>query len=338
MCLMMPTELSILFLTPNKFTLMKKVLFSFLVLANFAIAQTPRINFKAPLLYPEGVAYDPKSNLFYISSVITGTIGSVDEQGNYKEVYSNKDLKSSFGIKVDMQNNLLWVCIADPNFSKFADSVTHKKMSRVIAIDLTTKSKTKDIDLAALIPGKHFANDLTTDNKGNLYITDSFSPVIYKVDKQSKATIFAQSDLFKSDDLGLNGIAWHPDGYLLAAHNTNGVIFKIEIANPAKITRVIIPSFFPGADGFLINQKKNLILVQNKGVNKIFELSSTDQWTTAKIISATAAADRFANPTTATYKKDQLYILNSKMNELQDSTMGFSKEFSLQLAVLKPVK
>lgn len=209
-----------------------RYLLAFTLVSFFSIAQADRIIFTAPKVYPEGVAYSGKTNSFFVSSVKTGTIGTVDQKGIYTEFYKDTSLKSSFGMKVDEKNNLLWVCISDPNYSAYSDSTTFKKMARIISLDLTTKKKVSDIDLAKLKPGKHFANDLIGDGKGNLYATDSFSPVIYKIDKAGKASVFVSSELFTSVSVGLNGIVYHPSGYLLVAHNTNGAILKCPLEIP----------------------------------------------------------------------------------------------------------
>ena len=63
-----------------------------------------------------------------------------------------------------------------------------------------------------------------------------------------------------------------------------------------------------------------------------------DNWKTAKVTAATSAEDRFGNPATATYAGKELWIMNSKFNELADSTNVPSKKFDLQLAVFQPVK
>lgn len=294
------------------------------------LAQTARINFKAPLFYPEGTAYHKGGNAFFVSSVTTATIGKVDAQGMYNEFYSNPSLKSSYGMKVDEKRKKLWVCTGDANYSKYADSATHKKMIKLIGLDLSTGAKTDEVDLSNLVQGKHFANDLTLDDKGNIYITDSYSPVIYKVDAQMKASVLTRSDLFKSEDVGLNGIVWHPDGYLIVAHNSNGQLFKIDLAQPDRVSKIQIKTFFPGADGLLWDAGGNLVLVQNKGVHKVFQLMSGDNWQTAEIKAYTLMTDRFHQPTTATMKDGKVYVLNSKMNELTDPTAPPSKEFSLQ--------
>lgn len=115
-------------------------------------AQTERIVFKAQLLYPEGVAWHREKNLFFISSVKTGTIGSVDESGMYKEIYKDKMLKSSFGMKIDEKNNRLLVCVSDPNYSEYSTPATFKKMARLISIDLNTGKKKWMLTLLNYIP------------------------------------------------------------------------------------------------------------------------------------------------------------------------------------------
>lgn len=311
---------------------MKKIFIHILFLFSSIqlFAQAERIVFQAPLVYPEGVAYNSTNRLFYVSSVTTGTIGTVDPGGKYLPLYKDSLLKSSFGMKINQAGDRLWVCISDPNYSRYSTPSTFKKMARVISIDVNTGKKVSDIDLAKLWPGKHFANDLTLDNAGNLYVTDSYSPVIYKIDAKGKASVFSSSDLFKSEDVGLNGIAWHPGGFLLVAHNTDGILFKIDTKDPKKVSKIKLDTFFPGADGLLWEDPNNLVLVQNKGVNKAFRLSSTDNWASATVNASTMAQDRFQNPTTAAMQDGKIWLLNAKINELTDSTRAPSKEFSLQ--------
>ncbi|WP_153797338.1 gluconolaconase [Foetidibacter luteolus] len=318
---------------------MKKILIlcSLLSVAAVGTAQTSRINFEAPGVYPEGTAWDEAGQRFFVSSATRATIGTVTPDGVYKPFFQDSSLKSSFGMKVDGQRNLLLICTGDPKYSMYKDSATFKKMIRLIGIDLKSGKKTLDVDLSAIYQGKHFANDLCLDDKGNVYITDSYSPAIYKVDVNGKASLFVTSDLFKGFDIGLNGIVYHPNGYLLAVNNNNGSILKIDVLNSSMIQTVMTDNFFPGADGLLLDKNNNLILVQNKGVNKIFMLQSKDDFKTAVIVAATSTEDRFAQPSTATYQGDKLYVLNSKLNELNDPTLPPSKEFSLQVAELKPL-
>lgn len=300
-----------------------------------SIAQTKRITFEAPRVYPEGIAFDSKSNMAYVSSVRTGTIGSIDNAGKYSVILADKGLKSTYGMKVDEKRNRLWVCSSDANYSKYKGASTFKKMARVIAIDLGTKQKVADIDLSSLFDGNHFLNDLTLDNQGNVYVTDSFSPVIYKIDSKGNPSVFSTNDLFKSKFIGLNGIVFHPDGFLLAAHNSDGIILKIDLKDPKKVERVTLNQMFPGADGLWIDQDKNLILIQNKGVNKAFKLTSNDKWKSAKVTEATPSSELYQYPTTCGSFKGEMYVLNAKLNELSDSSYRPSDKFSYQQIVFK---
>ena len=313
------------------------VLFLLFVFAG-AGAQTPRINVKVPDLYPEGVALNAKTNQFFLSSVRTGTIGVVNQAGNYTAFYQDSTLKSSYGMKADAAHNRLWVCTGDANYSRYKSPSTFKKIARLIAIDLTTGKKVQDIDLAKLYEGKHFLNDLTLDDKGNIYLTDSYSPVIYKVDAQGKSSIFAQSDLFKGEDVGLNGIVYDQKGFLLVDNSSDGAIYKVDINDPKKITAVKSKEFFPGADGLLLDEQGSLVLIQNQGVDKVFRLTSNDSWQSAEVKAATATEDRFQHPSTGVMQMGKLYAVNSKLDELADPNKRPSKEFSLQSVELKPVQ
>lgn len=304
-------------------------------IAGSALAQTPRITFRADSLYPEGVAYN--KNMYVVSSVTTGTIGTVSPQGQYKILYQDNSLKSSFGMKADPKNNRLWICTGDPTHSKFSDSSTYKKVIRLIGLDINTGKKTNDIDLSALYTGKHFANDLTLDDKGNVYITDSYSPVIYKADASNKAAVFSKNDLFKGENVGLNGIVWSAQGFFLTINSSTGALLKVDANDPQKVSKVKINNFFTGGDGLLWDEQNNLILIQNNP-GKIYQLTSSDNWQTAKIKATTSNEDRFQYPTTGIAQQGKIFVLNAKLNELDDPTKPPSKEFSLQLAQLKPAE
>lgn len=319
-----------------------KKLFYYMIVMLLAITantygQTPKINFELKGLYPEGTVYNPKNDLFYVSSVIDGRVGTVDRKGNYKVLYADKSLKSTYGMKIDIKANRLWVCVSDANYSNFSEPATFKKMARVIALDLASGKKVADIDLAPLYPGNHFINDLTLDPAGNIYVTDSFSPVIYKIDLAGKPSILTQNDAFKGEDIALNGIVYHTGGFLLVDVGNSGAVYKVDLKNPASVTRVKMTQLFPGADGLLLNADGTLTLVQNKSVDKIFQLTSTDNWQSAKVKAATSGEDRFQQPSTVTMANGQTYVLNSKLNELADPTKRPSKAFSLQVAEFRPV-
>jgi sugar lactone lactonase YvrE len=298
---------------------------------------TARIEFNAPEAYPEGIEYDSNSDVYFVSSARLGSIGKVTSAGVYSTLINDPAFKSSYGLKVHPDGKRLFACIGDANYSKFTSPDTRKKMARLIGIDIATGKKTDDIDLAGLVPGEHFANDLTFDSQQNAYVTDSFSNVIYKVTPSGKASVFADSPLFKTKGIGLNGIVYHPSGYLLTVSSGTGALYKIDLNNPKNVVKVSTEQFFINGDGLLLTDNKKLVVVQNGGSDKIYELTSEDNWSSAKLSASTLAADRFTYPSTATRAKDKVWVMNAKFSELTDSTSVPSKKFAIQHARLMPL-
>lgn len=298
---------------------------------------TARIEFNAPEAYPEGIAYDSISNNYYVSSARLGSIGKVTPAGVYSVLISDPGFKSSYGMKIHPDGKRIFACISDANYSKFTSPETRKKMARLVGIDMATGKKTDDIDLAGLVPGEHFANDLIFDNQQNAYVTDSFANVIYKITPAGKASVFADSPLFKTNGIGLNGIVYHPSGYLLTVSSGTGTIYKVDLAYPKNVTKVATEQFFINGDGLLLNSPGKLVVVQNGGSDKIYELTSEDNWVSAKLTASTLAADRFTYPATATKAQDKVWIMNAKFSELTDSTSVPSKKFAIQHARLLPL-
>jgi DNA-binding beta-propeller fold protein YncE len=316
-----------------------KNLIILLLLASNALAQQPtkRIEFLAPGSYPEGVAFDKSNNVFYVSSARLGTVGKVTKDGKYSELYADKSLKSTYGLKVHPDGKRLFVCSGDANYSKFSTPETRKKEARLISIDLKTGKKLADVDLSLLIPGEHFPNDIAFDNKGNAYVTDSYADAVYKVDAAGKATVFSQHELLKSAGVGPNGIVCDPRGFLIVANNGAGSLVKIDLANITAALKVKIDQFFPGADGMLLNGG-TLTLVQNGGVNKVFKITTNDNWASAAVAEATSTEDRFAYPSTAALAGNETWIMNANFSELAEGNNVPSKKFSLQQAVFMPLK
>jgi sugar lactone lactonase YvrE len=304
------------------------ILLSLAVMASAAFAGGGNVIFQAPEVYPEGVAFDSKSKEFLVSSMHYGTIGRVTLDGKYKQFINDDHVVCAVGMTVDEKRNRLWVAISDLGVSTKSKPDMKRKLAAVAAFNLKTGERIAYHDLGKLIEGEHFANDLTVGPKGDLYVTDSFSPVIYHVDTAGKASIFAQSDMFKGEGFNLNGIVYHPGGFLLVAKYNSGELFKVDIKDPKQIQKVNIPENFSGADGLVLNAPNQLIIVQNNGADAVVQLESSDNWSSAKVKSKAKTALPF--PTTATKVGKSTYVLNAKLGELFDPKAPKSKEYLLQ--------
>ncbi|MVM32472.1 gluconolaconase [Spirosoma sp. HMF4905] len=302
-----------------------------------AIKPTTRIDFDAPDSYPEGIAYDSVRQIYYVSSARTGTIGKVSPQGVYSVLHADSSLKSTYGLKIHPDGKRLFACVGDANYSKFTSADTRRKMIRLISVDLTSGKRLSDVDLSGLVPGKHFPNDLTFDPTGTIYMTDSFAHAIYKITPDGQASVLAKDKKFETQGIGLNGIVYHPSGFLLVDNSNTGQLYKVPISNPQNVQKVAIDQYFLGADGLLLSGNNRLTMVVNGGNDKVFQITTEDNWQSAQLASTTLIADRFTYPSTATRNGKDIWVMNAKFNELVDSNAIPAKKFALQLAVLKPV-
>jgi len=275
------------------------------------------IRFTADKNYAESTSWSAKQNRFFVGSVTHGTIGTVSADGTYEPFITDETLVSTVGILVDDARNTLWAANSDPGAGDRTTTATQGKLAGVAKYDATTGKRLAYFDLGALSEGSHFANDIALDKHGNGYVTDSFAPIIYKIDTSGKATIFAQNPLFKdSDGFNLNGIAYHEGGYLLVGKYNSGDLFKVSISDPADVQKVTLPEPIKGADGFNMFSGKQLFVAVNFGVDKTIELVSTDDWKTAKI--AREVKSSASMPTAPTRVGDDIWVLNSRLDTLFD--------------------
>lgn len=272
-------------------------------------------------LYPEGVQYDAGNTRFLVSSLTTGAIGQVLDDGTYAVFTDNAQLVSSVGMNLDDPRARLLVAVSDPGYNTQRTSTATQRKLAKLAIFNRDKPQVAPqfVDLGALRPAlNHFANDIAVDAQGNAYITDSFAPIIYKVDAASNtATVFAENAQFSAPagSFGLNGIVYHPDGYLLVAKSDEGIIFKIPLNTPTAITRVATSQNLQAADGMRL-QDNNTLQVACNAQGKVYRLATTNAWTSATLAGTFTTPPEY--PTTLTKRENSDgYVLYANLNALQ---------------------
>jgi hypothetical protein len=129
---------------------------------------------------------------------------------------------------------------------------------------------------------------VTVDAEGNAYVTNSFSPIIYKVDMDGNAEVFARDDRFTAPNIGLNGIEFNPAGYLIASVTGAQKLYKIPLDDPANVTEVALSEPF-GADGVALGPDGVLFAVATlgDGSQEVIAVISDDDWASAQIAART---------------------------------------------------
>ena len=288
-----------------------------------------RINFKAQRQYPEGIAYSSQLGKFLVTSLTQGKIGTVDTDGRYEDLLTAPELISGQGVRAT--DRYVFVCVSDQGISTKSTPQTAFKTAKLLIFNIASRQLERQVDLASLLPNaRHLANDLALLPDGTTYVTDSFSPVIYKVTPDGQPSILVNDPRFASATFGLNGIVYHPDGYLIVAHTSAGKLYKVDLKNGNAISEVGGLGNLPG-DGLTLVNGTDLYVVTGNG-SRVAQVRSSDNWQTASVIKTDE--NGYFQATTNVYVNQQIYTLNARIGEvgaaMGDATKLQSNDYSIQ--------
>jgi sugar lactone lactonase YvrE len=270
---------------------------------------TDRVVAQMEGLFPEGVEYDAKNSRFLVSSTTKGTVYTIGADGRTIPLVEDARIPSSLGLEVDEANERLFVVAHD-----------YDKKAFLGIYNATTGQNTAWVDLATLTPraAKRFPNDVTVDQNGVAYVTDSWVGAIYRVAPGGQASIFLQDDSFATD-FALNGIAYNAAGNYLVAVLNPGLI-KIPLDNPKSFTTVVVAGALGNQDGIVFLNDTTLAIVANQQ-GKVIRVESNDNFVTAKVTGEFATGNVF--PTTVAARDGAAYVLYSYLNKEDEIISDF---------------
>ena len=286
-------------------------------------------------LMPEGMAYDPVDQFFYLGSLYRCKIIRVDADGQSRIFVGEKrdGLRQVTGMKVDAQRRHLWVCseVSSPRMEGYRPD--ELGWSGLFCYDLASGR------LLAKYPlfeagRKHLFNDLVLTREGDVYCTDSEAKAVYRVRQQARRLeLFLQSDRFSYP----NDLALTPDerGLYLAGGEDDDLVF-IDLENrswkPLKHPRGVTSA---GVDGLYLYGQA-LVAVQN-GLARVvlFRLDASEQG-----IIGIRVLERFNPhfdiPTTGAVVGDAFcYIANSQMGRYRADGTIFPGEQLEEIVILR---
>jgi hypothetical protein len=188
------------------------------------------------LRVPESVLFDAKANILYVSN-IDGKSNEKDGKGFISKVSTDG--------KIEM---LQWSSGLDApkGMGMYKGNLYVADLSRVVIIDLVTGSITNKIE----IDGAKFLNDITVDSKGNVFVSDSETGKIHKIN-DGKAMLYFESAEFKR----INGLLALKDG-LYVVDAGNGKNYKL--TNDKKLS--LLTETASGADGIVLVGKDEYVV------------------------------------------------------------------------------
>ena len=241
---------------------------------------------------PEGVEYDTTNNRFLVGSHSEGSIFQIHNDGRVTTVVSDPDLVASMGIEVDeLRDRLL---------------VVGRIQAKLGVYNLTTGERIAMVDLAAAIDdppddATYFPNDVAVTDDGTAYVTDTFMQVIYRVGMDYQVSVLHRFEA------SLNGIVYHPSGYLLVTGGAVGTsLLKVPLDDPGSATQVMLREEVVAPDGMVWTADGRLAIVSGAD-NHVVALTSEDDWATAQV-AGVAPYETLA--TTAAAVGDDIYVIH----------------------------
>ncbi|KAL8191975.1 hypothetical protein R6Q57_028096 [Mikania cordata] len=260
--------------------------------------------------FRESSKWDQVNRRFIVSFTDTGGLGVVNIPDDHNPnvvleeipVVKNTDAvgNGTCGVFIDRPRNRVIAVFAD---------VFGNTYSAVAAYDLDSWKRLFFTQLSTSGGAKSFADDATVDSEGNAYVTDAKGTQIWKVGVDGQLLSVIKSPLFHAkewynDLVTLNGIVYHPNGYLLVAHTITGNLFKVEIKNDNKVTLVNLDNRLTVADGLELLSPTKLVVA---GANGVKLVESTDNWLTGSVVGRSSVlTHRIA--TAATVKDGKVYV------------------------------
>ena len=268
-------------------------------------AQPETYDLPGDAVFPEGITVHEAAGTFYVGASAGGAIFEADVASGEVRVFTDGDLPMALGMSVDDHGRLF---------------VAGGASGQVAAYDLADGELLATWTVAD--PDGTFVNDLVAHD-GAVYVTDSFRPVLYRIDAGPDADLaggelgvhlsFEGSPFQYVEGFNANGIVPTPDGEaLIVVQSATGQLYRIGL-NEGSISVVAsnqAPVF--AGDGLVLDGDV-LWVVQNE-FEQIVPLRLTPDGFEARGDGPPLRSDLFAFPTTAAAYDGSLFVVNSQFD------------------------
>lgn len=184
--------------------------------------------------WPEGMDVDTRTGRLYVASLRHRTIAELSPEGQVlREILPRHTpgIGAILGVRVDPGRGVLWATTAGlPQMMGYApaDSAIHA----LLRIRLADGRVEQRWDLPVTAAG-HTLGDLAIGPAGDVFVTDSREPVLYRLHPERGPLEPLRHPLFRS----LQGIAPHPDGRTLFVADYSHGILRVDLEG-GRVTRL----------------------------------------------------------------------------------------------------
>lgn len=266
-------------------------------------------------IYPEGVVYDETTGTFFVSSTSNGAIFRGNyETGEVDILTPGADGRTAIGMALDDQGRL-YVAGGQTGLVSVYDSASGELLATFTN---------------GLAP-ETFLNDVAITPSGDVFVTDSFNPRLYRLPTgvlgTDQATPTSDGELVVAVDLAptvfafaegfnANGIVVTPDGAsLLVVQANTGNLYNIDVASGTVDVVDLGDGTLTGGDGMVLDGQ-TLYVVRSGEVTAV-EMGA--DFATGTIIDSFDDPS-FSSPTTAAKVDNCLLVVNSQFANRESGT------------------
>jgi hypothetical protein len=246
---------------------------------------------------PEGVAFDKWSKAFFVSitadgAIYRGTLGS----DTVSPFIAGGAGKAAVGIKV--RRGKLYVA-GGPTGS-------------ITVYDLATKQAVAQFQTGA----GGFLNDLVVTGRGDVFVTDSFRPILWHVTAEqvragsgTPQALDVSAIPYEANEFNVNGIVNQGAGRLVVVDSNSGKLFRIDLGHDrsaiSSIDEIEGATVVRG-DGLLLDRGR-LVVVQGSPA----QLAFVKLHGGAATLEDTQTSDNLRGPSTVARARDLYLVVNA---------------------------
>lgn len=254
-------------------------------------------------IFPEGVAYQESTGDFFVSATNDGRIfrGDVEEDAE-AEVFlegGQDGRTSAVGMKVDDEGRLF---------------IAGRNTGMVFVYD------TEDGQLLQSFDNERqdtLVNDAAVSPDGNVYLTDSFSPVLYRLSPDGDGALeyeeyidFEGTSIQYRNGFNLNGIVATEDGrYLITVQSNTGDLYRIDTES-REIAQIDLGNASLTTGDGLVLDGQNLYVVRNQP-GDVVPVELSEDFASGEVDEGFGSSS-LQYPTTAAKYGDRLLVVNSQ--------------------------
>jgi Cu-Zn family superoxide dismutase len=261
-------------------------------------------------VFPEGVAYDQRTHTVFVSSTTDGTVFRGDDSDETLAPFlapGADGRTTAIGLEVNADGHL-FVAGGATGFVFVYDATTGALIARLSGGSSPT-----------------FINDIAVDRDGVAYITDSMSPVIYRVAPNGAGGYTIErwlelggTPIVYVPGFNLNGIEVSSNSrYLFTIQTNTGRIFRIEIATGEIVEVDVGGALFPNGDGLWM-RGNSLYVLQNQQ-ELISEIRLQPNQARGTLVGQTTDPS-FMFPTSLVGARGRLLVVNSQFDRRASGT------------------